>query len=62
MNLSERINNVLTHYESVMELAAEHEADAIDAAFHAEVAKIESMALGLVAQLKGKALNAAQSI
>lgn len=60
--LSERVGNLLTHYETITKLAAEHEADAIEAAFHAELSKVETMALGLVAQLKGKALNVANKV
>jgi len=50
----ERMNEVIKHYEEALTLLAEQDVAKVEAAFHAEVAKIESMALGLLAQIKAK--------
>ena len=58
MNVLERIAEVAKHYETIVATAAVNDKEAIEAGFHAEVSKIESMALGLIAQLKAKFKNA----
>jgi hypothetical protein len=54
MNIQERAAEILKHYETAISHAVDAEKVAIEAALHAELAKVESMMLGLVAQFKAK--------
>ena len=61
MNIQDRVTSILETYAIAIEHAAEHEKEIISSTVHSELAKIEAMVHGLVAQLKAK-LNAATKV
>lgn len=57
MTIKDRVEAILKHFEEVTVHATEEELGVIEAQVQAEIAKVESMVLGLVAQLKARVLK-----
>ena len=57
MTLKERTEQILKHFEEVTTLTTKEDIAAAEAAVHAELSKIESALLGLIARFKNNDAN-----